>query len=232
MTANAQNSNDAQSATAPRRSFLPFLLGLPIAFLCIGFILMVFQYKQVKTLVSDKPGAMESLPVSPEEQERVLQKVKAFVDQPNQPAGESTDSTSSDTLVLNEVEVNHLVRLSPAIAENAATYRLHLQDTLVTLVNVMPAAKLQGPVAWMVRLLQSDGWLNSTMQARIDLEKSRVKVTLVKATMNDVVTPVSSFNKDNRLDPHRMAADTASFAKAIRSLNGLKIKDSRLVLIK
>lgn len=215
------------SSPAPRRSFLPFLLGLPIAFLCIAFILLVFQYKQVKSLVSDKPGVMEVLPVSQSDQDAVLHKVRSFME-----SRVDSDSLPSDTLVLNETEANHLLRLSPAIAENALTYRLVLQDSLATLINVMPAANLKGPVAWMVKLLRSEGWLNSTMQARIYFEKSKVKVELVKATMNDIVTPIASFNKDNRLDPHRMAADTSAFAATIRQLRDVKLANGQLLLVR
>jgi len=209
---------------APRRAFLPFAIGLPLAFAVVILILMVFQYRQVKALVAKSPAPMEVIPQSLPAEKAVLEKVKIFLD--------TASPLTGDTLRLAATEVNHLMRTSPVLHDQGETYRLELQDSLMVLTNVMPAKKLNGPVAWMVKLFDSGGWLNSRMEGRLTLEKGRLKVLLTRAYMNGIEAPVSTFNRDNRLDPRKMTLDTAAFDAYIARLTEVDIERDELILIR
>lgn len=210
-----------------RKSFLAFALGLPIALLAIGAILMVFQYRQLKSLVSDTPAILDSIPVSKPEQERVLNRVSGFIEAQLQDSGAVTD-----TLRLNENEVNHLLRCTQAMGQNGETYRLKIEDSVLALTNVLPAIQLKGPVAWLIRLFHPKGWLNSEMRATAAFEKGRLNITLIQAKMNGKDVPVSSFNRDNRLDPRRMVADTSLFDAALQRLSGIQVTQGEALLIR
>jgi hypothetical protein len=211
----------------PRRSFIPFLLGLPIAFGFIILILLSLQYRQIRALVSKTKGEIQVLPFSEQSQKAVLERVLQFVSQQR-----DGDSVGRDTLVLSENEVNHLIRVSPVIAPNWDTYQLKIQDTLIHMINVMPAYKLTGPVAWMVKILEKDGWLNSEMVGELRFEKGRLLIHLTKAIMNGIDAPVSNFNRDNRLNPHLMASDSLALNRTLQKLAQIKTEAGAIKLIR
>ncbi len=210
-----------------RKSFLAFALGLPIALVAIGSILMIFQYRQLKSLVSESPAVLDSIPVSKVEQAKVLSKVSGFVADISQDSG-----MAADTLKLSELEMNHLLRCTEVMGKNGETYRLKIEDSVLALSNVLPAIQLGGPVAWLIRLFHPKGWLNSEMRATAGFEKGRIQITLIQAKMNGKDVPVSSFNRDNRLDPRRMVSDTLALDAALRSLSDLRISRGEALLIR
>jgi hypothetical protein len=219
------NTTTSKTPPAPRRFFAFFAFGLPLGLALIFFILLIFQYHQVKTLVAPSPGSIDVVIRSQDAENKVLLKALSFL-------SDSDTANNSDTLHMSEIELNHFIRLSPAIGEDGQAYRLLLKDDTLTLINVMSAKKLKGPVAWMVRLLKSDGWLNSRMDAQLALENGKVNLTLVKAWMNGVVAPVSHFNNDNRLDPRKMASDSTRFDEAVSKLKSIRIIKGEMLWVK
>lgn len=212
---------------APRRSFLPFLLGLPVAFGFILFILLGLQYRQVRALVSKTQGNIEVVPLSQDKQNSVLKRVEQFLEGQQNP-----DSLKRDTLILSVDDINQLMRFSPAIASDWDTYQLRISDSLLEMVNVMPAIKLKGPVAWMVKLLEKDGWLNSEMAGELIFQNGRLNINLIRAKMNGIDAPVSNFNRDNRLNPHQMASDSLAFNSSMAKLTDVKVGEGTVKLIR
>jgi hypothetical protein len=211
----------------PRRSFIPFLIGLPLALGFIILILLILQYRQVRALVSPTKGEIQVVAQSSSSQEEVLNRVRDFLN-----GNTGADSVPADTMSLSETDVNHLMRLSPAIATNWDTYQLSIGDSSVKMINVMPAQQLTGPVAWMVKLFGKGGWLNSEMEGQIHFKENRLQIDLTRALMNGINAPVSNFNRDNRLNPHQMAADTTAFSQALLKLTNIKVENRTIKLIR
>lgn len=214
--------------------FFIFLVMMPAFLFLIFMLLVVMQYKQLRSFVADKPMAMAAVPESPESQEQVRGKVKAFFATPaeaSKPALEATKA-SPETLFISAEEINHLTRSSRALSDLKLDYHLDLQDTLLVARNSLPVTSLRGTLAAMAKVLKMKGFLNSEMKGYPEFKDGKIIIVPTAAVMNGQPAPVSVLESKGRIDLREWVADKELYDNAISNLAEVKIHDGRLLLIK
>ena len=202
------------------RLMMPAFLGLII------LLLVAMQYKQLRSFVSDKPMPLDSIPDSPEAQEKTRARILGFL------KSRETDSAASDTLVVSAEEINHLAKNSKTLSDLRLDYHLDLKDTLLIARNSLSVDRLQGFMSTMARLLRVKGYLNSEMKGYPDLKDGKLVLVPVSAVMNGQAAPVSVLDSKGKLDVRDWIADKDAYDQAIANLAEVKIRDGRLLLIK
>lgn len=206
--------------------FFIFLLMMPAFLGLIILLLVVMQYKQLRSFVSDKPMALDPIPDSPEAQEKAKTRIMGFL------AGQRTDSLATDTFIVSAEEVNQLARSSKTLTDLGLDYHLDFQDTLLVARNSLPVDRLQGFMSTMARLLGVKGFLNSVMTGYPEFKNGTLVLVPVSAVMNGQVAPVSVLNSKGKLDPREWVSDKAAYDSAMAKLADVEIRDGRLLLIK
>jgi hypothetical protein len=199
------------------------------------------QYKQLHAFVSDKPMAMESIPVSPEAQEQVLAKVRAFVAPPAAggplaaggpvpPSG--SEGAGGDTLALSGDDITHLSRTSKVLNDQHFDYNLDLSDSLLVARNSLSVSTLRGGLGTLAALLRVKGFLNSEMHGYPEFKEGKITMIPVGAVMNGMPAPASVLNQKGPIDVRDWVADKDFYDKALRNLSEVKVSQGRLLLIR
>jgi hypothetical protein len=207
--------------------FFIFLVMMPAFLVLIVIMLVVMQYKQLRSFVSDKPMSMAVVPESPQAQQQAREKVTGFF-----AARNGTSEAGPETLSISAEEVNHLTRSSKALSDLKLGYHLDLEDTLLVARNSLPVTSLRGTLAAMAKVLKMKGYLNSEMKGYPEFKDGKITLVPTAAVMNGMPAPVSVLESKGRIDLREWVADKESYDKAIANLSEVKIRDDHLLLIK
>lgn len=194
---------------------------MPAFLLLIVLLLLVMQYKQLRSFVSEKSMPISAVPASIEAQEAVLAKVRGFI-----------ADTAADTLSISSDEVNHLIRTSRSLNELKLDYHLELEDTLLVARNSLPVTSMHGLPALLAKVTGIRGYLNSVMKGYPELKEGRITMVPVSAVMNGVPAPASVLTSKGMLDIREWVADKAIYDQAMAVLAEVKIRAGLLLLIK
>lgn len=194
---------------------------VPAFLFLIVMLLLVMQYKQLRSFVSEKSMPINSVPASPQAESEVLSRLRAFF-----------PDTGSDTLSLSREEVNHLIRTSDALNGLKLDYHLDLEDTLLVARNSLPVTSMHGLPALLAKVTGIRGFLNSVMKGYPELKEGRITLIPVSAVMNGVPAPADVLTSKGVLDMREWVADKAFYDRAIAALVEVRIRDGRLLLIK
>jgi hypothetical protein len=205
--------------------FLAFIIFLPLFFLFIILILLAMQYKQLRAFVSPNPIVLATIPISKDAESKSLSKVMSFF---------SIDSSAriSDTLSLSAEEINHLIRVSKPLALLKLDYHMEIEDTFLVARNSLPVQHLSGVLALLAKVLHVNGYLNSEIKGYASLEKNKISLVPVSATMNGIVAPVSVINRKGGIDPSEWIEDRELYARALSQLSEIKVRNGTLLFIK
>jgi hypothetical protein len=206
--------------------FFIFLLMMPAFLGLIVLLLIAMQYKQLRSFVSDKPMALDSIPDSPEAQEKVRLKIHDFL----AGAGRTDSVPVADTLALTKDDLNQLARASRALADMHLDYHLDMDDSLLIARNSLPVSHLNGFMATMARVLRIHGYLNSEMKGRPEFKDGAVNIVPVSAVMNGVAAPVSVLDSKGRFDVREWVSDKDGYDKSLANLSGLGIRRGEMIL--
>jgi hypothetical protein len=206
--------------------FFIFLLMMPAFLGLIALLLLAMQYKQLRSFVSDKPMALDSIPDSPEAQERARLKIHAFLTG----AGKTDSVPDADTLVVTKDEINQLARGSRALTDMQLDYHLDFEDSLLVARNSLSVERLNGFMSTMARLMRIHGYLNSVMKGRPELKEGTLTIVPVSAVMNGVSAPVSVLDSKGRFDVRDWVSDKDFYDKALANLAGIRIRGGELIL--
>jgi hypothetical protein len=217
----AQTPSMGGRGNGPLPGFMIFLLLVPCFFLILVFLLGAMQYKQMKSLVADRPLPFDSLPESPRAQAALADTLRAFF------AG-----NTHDTLALGPEQVNQLVRASDALKKSGWEYRIGLEDSLFTAANSLPVQQMKGPASLIVKLMRMRGYLNSVMKGYPELKGDSISLVAVSATMNGAEAPQSALSRKGNVNPREWVEDKAFYDKAVSELSEVKVRGGRLLLIK
>ncbi|MEO7423902.1 MAG: hypothetical protein ABI036_01875 [Fibrobacteria bacterium] len=215
--------------------FFLFLLMMPAFILIIGMLLVAMQYKQLHAFVSDKPMAMESIPVSAEAQEQVLAKVRAFIAPPASggpvlPSG--SERAGGDTLALSGDDITHLSRTSKVLNDQHFDYNLALSDSLLVARNSLSVSTLRGGLGTLAALLRVKGFLNSEMHGYPEFKEGKITMIPVGAVMNGMPAPASVLSQKGPIDVRDWVTDKDFYDQALRNLSEVKVSQARLLLIR
>lgn len=194
---------------------------MPAFLLLIFMLLMVMQYKQLRSFVSDKPMPIAAVPQSREAEDSVLARVRGFF-----------PDTASDTLSLSSLEINHLLRTSQALNDQKFDYHFELKDTVLVARNSLSITSMRGIPSLLAKVTRIRGYLNSVMEARPELKDGKITLQPVSAVMNGMPAPATVLNSKGTIDVREWVADQAFYDSAIRALSEIRILDGRLLLIK
>ncbi|MEO6095621.1 MAG: hypothetical protein ABIW76_08055 [Fibrobacteria bacterium] len=206
--------------------FFIFLLMMPAFLGLIVLLLIAMQYKQLRSFVSEKPMALDSIPDSPEAQERVRLKIHDFLTG----AGHTDSVPVADTLMVTKDDLNQLTRGSRALADMHLDYHLDMDDSLLIARNSLPVSHLNGFMATMARALRIHGFLNSEMKGRPEFKDGVLSIVPVSAVMNGVAAPVSVLDSKGRFDMREWVSDKDGYDKAVAKLSGIRIRSGELIL--
>lgn len=206
--------------------FFIFLLMMPAFLGLIVLLLIAMQYKQLRSFVSDKPMALDSIPDSPEAREMARLKIRGFL----MDTVHADSVPPADTLVLTKDDLNQLARGSRALTDMHLDYHLDMDDSLLIARNSLPVSHLNGFLATMARILRVHGFLNSEMKGRPELKDGALNIVPVSAVMNGVAAPVSVLDSKGRFDVREWVSDKDFYDKALANLSGIGIRRGELVL--
>lgn len=227
--------------------FFIFLMIVPVFAVLIVMILLIMQYKQLKSFVAPEAAAMPKLESTPADQEQVRARLQAFLAAPASMSADSAakldsaktakatgthPSQAADTLALTAVDLNHLIRSSSSLEKLKLDYHLELQDTVLVARNSLPVERLIGPLSTMAKVLNMKGYLNSEMKGYPSLEGGKVILVPTSAVMNGIPAPASVLNAKGKLDLRDWVGDTAFYDRALAGLKGIRIREGRLLLIR
>ncbi len=222
MSSSESHDPGGSHPTFFKGSFLIFLLFLPAFLFIILTILIAMQYKQLRAFVSPQKVELVEIPISPEAEVKAVSRVSTFLSQ----GGHDTLSLSSD-------EINHLLRSSKSLSALHLDYHMDFQDTLLVARNSLPVDHLNGVLSLLAKTLHIKGYLNSEMKGYISLEKGKISLVPVSATMNGLAAPVSVLNrKGGGIDPAEWMEDKEAYNRALNLLSDIKVRDGSLLLIK
>jgi len=232
------STSEIGTVTTPGRAFWMFVVFVPIGLGIIFSLLMVMQYRQIKALVAPRPMAIENAVKSSLQDKLVLQSVLNFViKSQTTPSSDSSQlkmgiSANEDTLALNEQAMNHLLALSPALKTSHGFFRIELKDSLITLLNSVPVGELKGPMSILIKVFRTKGWLNSSMEAELIWEDNAPRIIVRKAIMNGVDAPTAVFNRDQRMEPRHMVADTTQYDEIMTQIKKVGISNGLVTIIR
>ncbi|MDQ3003739.1 MAG: hypothetical protein M3Y08_21075 [Fibrobacterota bacterium] len=216
-----------ESPHVAKGPFFIFLVMMPAFLLLIFMLLVVMQYKQLRSFIADKPMHMVVVPESAATQEQVRGKVKQFF----AVSGEISKA-GAETLSISTEEVNHLTRSSRSLSDLKLDYHLGLEDTLLVARNSLPVTSLRGTLAAMAKILKMKGYLNSEMKGYPEFKDGKIILVPTAAVMNGQPAPISVLESKGRIDLREWVADKEFYDKAIANLAEVKIHDDQLLLIK
>lgn len=210
-----------QPPPVARGPFFIVLLMMPAFLFLIFLLLMVMQYKQLRSFVSEKAMPIDVVPVSMEVQAQTLAKVRFFF-----------SDSAADTLSMTAEELNHFVRTSNSLKELNFDYHFEMEDTLIVARNSLPVTSMHGLPALLAKVTGIRGYLNSVMKGYPELKEGRISMIPVFAEMNGVPAPASVLTFKGTIDIGEWVADKAFYDQAIAVLAEVKIRAGRLLLIK
>lgn len=206
--------------------FFIFLMMMPAFLGLIILLLVAMQYKQLRSLVADKPMALAPIPDSPEAQERMRARILGFLE------SRGTDSAASDTLAVSSEEINLMAKSSKTLSDMRLDYHLELKDTILIARNSLPVESLQGFMSTMARLMRVKGYLNSEMKGYPEFKDGKLVLVPVSAVMNGQAAPVSVLDSKGKLEVRDWISDKDAYDRALAHLADIEISDGRLLLIK
>jgi hypothetical protein len=216
-----------ESPHVAKGPFFIFLMMMPAFLVLIVIMLVVMQYKQLRSFVSEKPMTMAVVPESPQAQQQAREKVTGFF-----AARGETSKAGPETLSISAEEVNHLTRSSKSLSDLKLGYHLDLEDTLLVARNSLPVTSLRGTLAAMAKVLKMKGYLNSEMKGYPEFKDGKITLVPTSAVMNGMPAPVSVLESKGRIDLREWVADKEFYDNAIANLSEVKIHDDHLLLIK
>jgi len=194
---------------------------MPAFLFLIVLLLLVMQYKQLRSFVSEKAMPISMVPRSPDGQAEIQARIRSFF-----------ADTAADTLSISREELNHLIRTSEALNELKLDYHLDLEDSLLVARNSLPVTSMHGLPALLAKVTGIKGYLNSVMKGYPELKDGRITMIPVSAVMNGVPAPADVLTSKGVLDLREWVADKAFYDQAVASLAGVEIRAGRLLLIK
>jgi hypothetical protein len=70
------------------------------------------------------------------------------------------------------------------------------------------------------------------MKGYVSLEKGKISLVPVSATMNGIVAPVSVLNRKGGIDPTEWIEDRGLYNRALSQLSEIKVQNGTLVFVK
>jgi hypothetical protein len=175
----------------------------------------------VKTYISPQAFPIEHVPVSLEAEQRVLARATAFF-----------RGGSSDTLVLNSEDVNHLVRTSKVVADYGVRYLIELQDSLFNIKCSAPVSAIRTHMSGLINFLKLDGFINAEIEGYLRMREGRIEIITTRSQMGGREAPFTLLGARTHQDVGDFILDREQYDAAVVKLQSVFIRTEKLVFIR
>lgn len=179
------------------------------------------QFKQFKSYLAPQPIVTHITPKSVLAESLASAKISLFF-----------SGDLGDTLKLEGEDLTQLARTSKLLEAQNRQYEFTLKDSLMVVRNSLPVSQIPGIFMKALRYFHPEGFVNSELQARPDLQKELFEWAPVKATMNGVAATLTVFPDHGRINVRNWVQDTAFYDSAFKSLKSVRILHDTLYLVR
>ncbi len=215
-------------AAVSRRTFILFLCMAPASVLCIVAIILVSQYKEFRAIVAPEPNVPPLLWTAPQQMrlQRVAERLGDFASE--------VPAQKSDSLWLDDSDLDVLVASSPISKSSGLRYRVEAGDSNLAVSTTQPVRDLQGKVAWIFRRIAKDqGYFNARVEGILDLSPQEVKLAPQVGFMNGQRFPISLLEKRGGFSVSDYAPPgNPVYARLLQVLTQVKVVRGRVLLVR
>ncbi len=183
-------------------------------------IAFVVVWLPIKSFISDKPYAIEHIPISPEKEDAIKNKLISFF---NRELG--------DTLRITSEEVNHLIRNNELINKYEVQYRIRLEDSLFNLRCSVPANKLKNNMASIVKVLNVSGYINAEMEGYLRLKGKKLSLITTRSQMNSRPAPFTLLGKRTHIDIVQFFPNRLEYNRIVDEFKSFRIHNKQVEII-
>ncbi|MBF0431073.1 MAG: hypothetical protein HQK83_07330 [Fibrobacteria bacterium] len=216
-TLQSQHKREFSMARALFFLFLGLFGILAIVSVVVYFALVA----PAKSYVSDTPFELIHEPVDKTAEQKVITKITSFV-----------RSDSVKTTAFNSREINHLIRTNKRIKDAKIKYKVTLEDSLFNIRCVVPTNNVSGPLKKFIETLNITGYINAEVEGYLRMQDGKLMLISTRAEINGQPAPFMLLGKRTHIDVSKFFQDDKKYNKMINRLEGIKIKDRKMLITK
>ncbi len=194
-------------------------LGLLGLLIIVGVIIYFALISPAKAFVADKPFPLEHMPVSKPAETAVVQKLRQFA-----------KSDTSDSVIFNSGEINHLIRTNARIKAAKIKYKVALEDSLFNVRCVVHTNTVTGPLKKFIDMLGISGYINAEVEGYLRMREGKLTLITTRAQINGQPAPFTLLGKRTHIDLADFFKDNKKYHKMVDKLKNINIKNRKMIV--
>ena len=208
--------------TKSKFKILFYLLGgVSLILLIVVVILFLGIWLPAKKYISDTPFKIEHIPKSLQQEKFVQQKLTQFLNQ-----------SSIDTLLLSEMDINHLIRTNSVVKDYNVNYRIRFHDSLINVRCVVPIQKIRQDIKSLAKYMNVNGYLNAELEGYFKVKGEKIIFVSTNSQMNGLPAPFALLGKRTHIDVATYFPNRFQYERVRKQFNKIKIANDHLMLIR